>query len=628
MIMKRILLFSLVLFIAAGTMAQRVYAPKTVRDIAAPKAAPITESMNFDYKVLPAAQSAFLVDEETAGLTWYDLQSNSSMQNRIHLYDDGTIGVAYTYGFNHTSGFDDRGTGYNYYDGNDWGPMSDGPLEADRTGWPAYAPYGENGEMTVSHYSGADVEGLAISYRTEKGTGDWEYAPDFDLPDTEFLLWPRMATGGVDNSVVHILSISAPTGNGGVLFEGVDGAMLYSRSTDGALSWDIENVLHDEINSDYYLASSGDTYEIQSDGDNVAYLFGDSFQDLVLMKSTDAGDTWTKTVIYETPYPLWDPAAQYVTDTFYCSDGAHALTFDNDGMVHVAFGINRTYSDGAGSFWFAFVDGLGYWNETRPIFSNTHNALSPYGDEGTELVDDHSLVGWAQDMNDNGEWDVLTDEYALYYMGASSMPSIHVDDQNKVYIVYSSMTEGYDNGIMNFRHLWARVGNNNGEFWGKFTHLTSDIVHIFDESVFPSISHTSDGDDVHLVYQYDTEPGLHVRGTEHDATENKIGYMKVAKTDIISGGISNPAILDVDVAQNQPNPFSSSSTVYVNLRQASNLSLEVTNMMGQVVYRVDAGQAATGLNKLTIDGRSLSTGVYFYTVKAGETNVTKKMIVE
>ena len=104
--------------------------------------------------------------------------------------------------------------------------------------------------------------------------------------------------------------------------------------------------------------------------------------------------------------------------------------------------------------------------------------------------------------------------------------------------------------------------------------------------------------------------------------------MKVDKNDLISGIGDQPAILNVDVTQNQPNPFSTTSTVFVNLRQASDLSMEVTNMMGQVVYRVDAGHATAGMNKLTIDGSQLSNGVYFYTVRAGEAKVTKKMIVE
>jgi hypothetical protein len=625
--MKRILLFSLAVIFTASTFAQRAYAPKELRNIALPHEPAVTEATNLNNSpVKPSAPIEVAEEDVTIGLTWYDLQSNSSMQNRIHYYPDGTIGTVYTYGIDEATGFPDRGTGYNYFDGNAWGPNSTERIETDRTGWPAYAPYGENGELVVAHYSGAAVEGLAISYRTEKGTGDWQHLDPFDLPDENFLLWPRMATGGVDNSVIHLLPISAPVANGGVLFEGVDGAILYSRSTDGGETWDPENELLEDINSDYYLATGGDTYEIQAHGDVVAFLFGDSFQDLCLMKSTDGGDTWTKTVIYETPYSPWDPNNMFATDTFYCADGAHALAIDMNGKVHVAFGINRTYSDGSTTYWFPFVDGVGYWNEDRPVFSNTLNALNPYGEEGSELVDDYSLIGWAQDVDGDGEITWL-DDYGTYYMGASSMPSIHVDDMGKVYVVFSSMTETYDNGLLNYRHIWARGANNDGQFWGSFTDLTGDLIHIFDECVFPSLSHTSD-DYLYMSYQFDSEPGLNQRTSQHGPGENKINFMKIDKNELGTGIEDKPAILDIDVAQNQPNPFSTSSTVYVNLRKASELSLEVTNMMGQVVYRVDAGTATAGLNKLTIDGNQLSNGVYFYTVRAGEAKVTKKMIVE
>lgn len=625
--MKRILLFTLVLLFTASSFAQRLSAPKDLHNNYLPKDKATTETTNFTNTTkIPAASYKVAVDEATMGITWYDLQSNSSMQNRIHWFEDGTIGGVYTFGDTPTA-FSERGTGYNYFDGNSWGPMSEERIEADRTGWPAYAPYGENGELVVSHYSGAAVEGLALSYRTEKGTGDWEYMTDFDLPDDEFLLWPRMATGGVDNSVIHLLPISAPTGNGGTVFEGVNGAILYSRSTDGGETWDPENVLLDDINSDYYLAIGGDTYEIQARGDVVAFVFGDGFTDLVMMKSTDGGDTWTKTVIYETPYPQWDPNNMFVTDTFYCSDGAHALAIDNNGMVHVAFGINHTYSDGGNTYWNWSVDGLGYWNEDRPVFSNDKFALSPYPEEEpSEMVVDYSLVGWAQDINGDGEWNVAED-VGLYYVGASSMPSIHVDDDGRVFIVYSSITEGFDNGAQNFRHIWARSGNNYGEWWGDHVDLTSALEHIFDECVFPSLSQSSD-DYLYMNYQFDAEPGLHVRGDADEPTENKISFMKIGKDELVSGVADKPAVMEVDVTQNQPNPFSTTSMVYVNLRKASELSLEVSNMMGQVVYRVDAGYATAGLNKLTIDGSQLSSGVYFYTVKAGKDKITKKMIVE
>jgi len=466
---------------------------------------------------------------------------------------------------------------------------------------------------------------LVYGIRSEKGTGDWELADYFGPAGNEGLVWPRMATGGVDNSVIHFLPITRPEANGGTIYEGQDGSLLYSRSTDGGATWDPENVLLDDINADYYLEFSADTYEIQSKGDNVAFIFGDSFTDLCLMKSTDGGDTWTKTIIWECPYPLYPGTG--LTDTFYCADGAHALDIDMNGKVHIAFGINRARGDDAGTYWFPLVDGLGYWNEDRPTFSNDMNSLNPYDDAiYTELEEDYSLVGWAQDVNGNGEWDIIG-EVGTYYMGTSSMPSIHVDDQNNVFIVYASITETFDNGVQDYRHLWARNSPNGGEWWGGFVDLTSDLIHIFDECVFPSLSHSSD-DYIYLNYQLDTEPGLAVRGDEDPYGENKYNFMKVDKNDLISGIGTQPAILDIDVAQNQPNPFSGTSTVYVNLRHASDLSLEVTNMMGQVVSLTDAGNAQAGLNKLTIDGGKLANGVYFYTVTAGEAKVTRKMIIE
>ena len=54
----------------------------------------------------------------------------------------------------------------------------------------------------------------------------------------------------------------------------------------------------------------------------------------------------------------------------------------------------------------------------------------------------------------------------------------------------------------------------------------------------------------------------------------------------------------------------------------------VTNPAGQNVYKTFIKKAKPGMNKLTIDANGLTPGIYFYTVKAGEAFVTKKMIVE
>ncbi len=626
--MKRILLLTFVLgIVLSGFTQERATVSNELRNFAVKNVQPTAETMNFSHESLPSSSPELTPEEEIVGNTFYDLQSNSSMQNRIFVYDDGTMGAVWTIGYDFPNFAGDRGTGYNYFDGNNWGPIPTERLEADRTGWPAYSAWGENGEINTIHYSGAATEGLVFSRRETKGTGDWTQF-DFHSPQaTAEYLWPRMTTGGVNHSVTHLISLTMPVGNGGAIYQGIDGAILYSRSQDGGDTWDIEHKLFDEMNSSNYLFFSGDTYEVQAQGDNVAILYGDSFTDLGLMKSTDGGDTWSQTIIWECPYPMWDPNAMFPTDTFYCADGAHGLAFDQSGMVHVVFGINRAQSDGAGSFWYPGVGGIGYWNENRPTFSNDMNALCPFSDcVYSELVDDYSLIGWTQDINNNGTIDVL-DDWGSYYLGFSSMPQIVIDDMNNIYMVFSSVTETYDNGTQSYRHLWGRYSGY-GDFWGPFVDLTSDLIHIFDECVFPSVASTTD-DNLYLVYQTDTEPGLAVRGDEDPFGNNDIRFMKIDKMELKVGiEENNSPIFDYDVTQNYPNPFTGTSTVQVNVRTTTNLSLEVVNMMGQIVQTVDAGVAQPGMNEIIIDGSKLTSGVYFYTVKAGETSVTRKMIVE
>ena len=83
-----------------------------------------------------------------------------------------------------------------------------------------------------------------------------------------------------------------------------------------------------------------------------------------------------------------------------------------------------------------------------------------------------------------------------------------------------------------------------------------------------------------------------------------------------------------EVSQNFPNPANGSTTVTVSLEETTTLSFELFNMMGQKVFEVAAQSYSTGVQPFTFDASNLTSGVYFYTVTAGETQITKKMIVE
>lgn len=82
------------------------------------------------------------------------------------------------------------------------------------------------------------------------------------------------------------------------------------------------------------------------------------------------------------------------------------------------------------------------------------------------------------------------------------------------------------------------------------------------------------------------------------------------------------------VDQNNPNPAKNNTQITVTLPEASDVTVTITNMMGQQVMEINKGKLSAGKNIINVNVSSLQSGVYFYTVKANNATVTKKMIVE
>jgi hypothetical protein len=614
--MKRLLLVILALSIGfVGFSQTRAITPKALREVSVLKTKAVKGSENNNnVEYSPGMKSASMLEEEKIGNTWYDVGTNRSMQTRVYKHDDGTIGAVWTYGPEGNPSGNNRGTGYNYFDANNWGPLPTQAIETGaKAGWPSYSMWGDNGETYTCHDY---YLGTILGTRVEKGTGTWSNVIQAGPLGHEDISFPRVITTGINRQMIHILSTTWSA------YNNQEHALLYARTNDAGASWQVENQLFDQLGPDYYSDVSGDIYDwAEPKGSTIAFLVGDNWMDLVLMKSEDDGGTWTKTVIWECPYPLW--AVGQVTDTFYCPDGSHHLAFDNNGLIHTVFSLSRGLSDGATQSYFPGVDGVVYWNESMPSFSSNKNALNPYGHPDSELEEDVSLIGWSQDVDGDGQITFL-DPLATYNTGLSSQPQMVIDDQNRIFVIYSSITETFSNGVSNYRHLWARSSPDGGTSWGTFYDLTGTLLYTYDECVYPSVSPISD-ENIYLTYQADNVPGTVTNSTD----EIFIRFMSVVKEDILNGVSENSAIIsDSKVSQNYPNPFNGSSNVFVILDKPASLSLEVSNLLGQVVYSIPEKQYPTGKNELTINASGLESGIYFYTVRSGENSVTKKMMIE
>ena len=563
-----------------------------------------------------------LLDESQIGTTWYDLQTNSQLDNRFYRYDDGSMGAVWTMGFE-SSNFPDRGTGYNFYNGVEWGPEPMVRIESLRCGWPSYSPWGADGELVVSHDFAASE--LIINTRETKGSGSWNESVFTYTNGPATLSWARVITSGENNEVIHLIS------NTYGAYMGQPTGLVYSRSTDGGDTWDPENMVLEGTGDDSYFEISADDYTMAARGNTVGILIGSPWMDLFYMRSDDSGDNWSKHIVWEHPYPFLDPATM-LADTFFCMDGSAQLTIDYQGHAHVVFGIQRAIADESGYGLYAWnpdYDGIGYWNDMMEPFSNDLDALAPpdLGYENTEMIEDVNYIGWMQDVDGDG---VVTLEGIMNYRtpGMSSMPTITVDEQGQRFVIFTSNTETYvyTGGIepVNYKHLWARAYANT--VWGEFIDLNEDISHVFDECIYPQLASSSD-DNIHYFYNADVAPGTALDG-DHDYQVNRMIYGMFPKSDLITGIDESHHIPEANVSQNYPNPFSNETFVKVELENAVNLRLVVTNLAGQKVLEYTKGQVVAGEYGFKIDGSSLNSGIYFYTVYADDSSVTRKMVVK
>ncbi len=81
------------------------------------------------------------------------------------------------------------------------------------------------------------------------------------------------------------------------------------------------------------------------------------------------------------------------------------------------------------------------------------------------------------------------------------------------------------------------------------------------------------------------------------------------------------------LAQNYPNPFNPTTRITYQVPEQSLVSLEVYNMLAQKVATLVNQDQAPGEYTVNFNGQNLSSGVYLYILKSGNTQIQKKMLL-
>jgi len=492
--------------------------------------------------------SKAIPEGEPIGLTHYDLQSNSSVAKRIVNHGDGKLSAVWTqYQGSDPAAAPQRGTGYNYNDGNGWQYFSEtgnvvieGTAGSPKTGWPTLTIDNSGNEYVFNHYNAAGI----YSWKQVVGTSNTGWTAN-NVSLVEPITWPRTAQSGQTIIVIGC-------GEADVAFNMHNPVVIRSTNS-GATFTDIT----EDIDFSNILGFSGDSYAITAKDNVFAFTSFNSLNDFILWKSIDAGETWTTQTIIDLPGVynteggvLYDNNVDGIADAANCTDGTGDLIIDSEGTVHIIWS-NMNHADddpaGDGSSFFPYTDGLLYWNEGMGEGHFTSDAIIPWVSTEFPFIIDSlnrsgfvETVGWCPDLNNNNELDFVevgTGEYpfGMYYGALTSFSSIGIDANDNLYVVFSTVMEGGDylksNASPNsqqYRHLWASVYN--GEGWGNPV-LVSTVNGNNAENVYPTVANLVD-DNIHLWVQWDNEPGVRLKETADPITDNYIIYQSIPTSEL------------------------------------------------------------------------------------------------
>jgi hypothetical protein len=146
-----------------------------------------------------------------------------------------------------------------------------------------------------------------------------------------------------------------------------------------------------------------------------------------------------------------------------------------------------------------------------------------------------------------------------------------------------------------------------------------------DGQSFSEIFRTTADEDLNKVYYY---------SDKREETEN-ITYYRVRQINYDGSEVYSSSLKvgqsskkeRFKVGQNYPNPFNPTTSFTVDMLETSEAVIKVYDLVGKVIKTLHEGTLTKGEHTFSFDGSGLTSGIYFYEIKASSSSIVKKMIL-
>lgn len=546
------------------------------------------------------------------GRTWYDYSTNSEMGRALaHAYGTGDDGLHAVFMKILPQGAQRR-VNYDYYDEALGGFYGNWEITTERaTGW-GRVVNGKDDEALISLHAGVEL-----------WTDASEAGFSFSTLLTGFAAGSVFAGIARDgDQIVFVAQTANANWSGGDVLK---------YSTDYGATWsDGQNIILSGV-TDYGPAERWPDFNPTNPAE-MAYIIAPASGPGLsadgstwLCRTTDWGLNWDLTLI-------WDDAAvaqtqfgntQYIIENF---GPQHNSFYTSDGVWHSVFGAIQGVRDTTTSVAIDYWPIL-HWDSATQTFSEV--TTLEYSASNDPIVQ----AAMANNRPGNG----LGNAYPHLAEGPTGelvciWQQWEKDPVSGSIVLLNSSTGGGTGTVQIFAtDIWGAVSLDGGQTWQEPVKLVGNPN---ESDVYPYITERvlREGDILILdiMWMHDTNAGVSLANfTPLTDPSETIWYYERVELPIVVGIGDGPANLidKFTLSQNYPNPFNPSTTIDYTLQQAFDITLEVYNLTGQKVATLEKGRKAAGQYTVNFDAASLPSGIYFYTLKAGDAKVTKKMVL-